>query len=202
MLAIFRGSARSRGCLTVEIMQPSDSPDTTHASSRLKLSAVAAACALLSSALVTGHVWSTAVGLVLALAGLVLGIVALATSRKVESRFLITFLAILAIVWGAINAFGGGSRLIVWPASEIYQDCVDSALTISSSSHCQQQLEDNIWNYLSGSELESGPVDSTPDTEPSESATPSPSPERSEPATGSATPSPSEPPTESPATGS
>lgn len=153
-------------------MQDSESPDTAHASSRLRLSGLAAALALLSSALVTGHVWSTAVGVIMALAGLVLGIVALSTSRKVQSRFLITFLAILAIVWGAFNAVGGGARLAVWPASQVYQECLDSALTLSSTSHCQRQLTDNIWNYFSGSDLETGPAESSPGATPSESPKP------------------------------
>lgn len=178
-------------------MQDSESPDTAHASSRLRLSGLAAALALLSSALVTGHVWSTAVGVIMALAGVVLGIVALSTSRKVQSRFFITFLAILAIVWGAFNAFGGGARLAVWPASQVYQECVDSALTLSSTSHCQRQLTDNIWNYLSGSELETGPAESSPGATPSESpapsesAAPSRSAESAESPSNTATPSPS-----------
>lgn len=163
MLAIFGGASRSRRCLTVEIMQETESPDTARTSSRLRLSGLAAAFALLSSALVTGHVWSTAVGVVLALTGLVLGIVVLSTSRNVSRRLLITFLAVVAIVWGALNAFGGGARLLVWPASQVYQECVDSALTLTSTNHCQQQLTDNIWNYFSGSELETGPAESSPE---------------------------------------
>ena len=186
MLTIFHGAPRPRRCLTVEIMQETESPETARTSSRLRLSGLAAAFALLSSALVTGHVWSTAVGVLLALAGLALGIVVLSTSRKVSRRFLITFLAVVAIVWGALNAFGGGARLLVWPASQVYQECVDSALTLASTNHCQQQLTDNIWNYFSGSELETGPPGSSPDPaaseaspstgSPSNSASPVPSP--------------------------
>lgn len=157
----------------------------------MRLSGLAAALALLSSALVTGHVWSTAVGVVMALAAVVLGIVVLSTSRKVQSRFFITFLAILAIVWGAFNAFGGGARLAVWPASQVYQECVDSALTLSSTSHCERQLTDNIWNYLSGSDLETGPAESSPESAPSESAAPTESSEPTESPSGTATPSPS-----------
>lgn len=157
---------------------------------------MAAGLALLSSALVSGHVWSTAVGVVMALAGVILGIVVLSTSRKVQSRLFITFLAILAIVWGALNAFGGGARLAVWPASQIYQQCVSSALTLSSTSHCQRQLTDNVWNYLSGSELESGPAEASPGATPSESPTsgapaPAESPESTGPRSNTATPAPS-----------
>lgn len=191
MLTIFCGPTRPCRCLTVEIMQDSESPDTAHASSRLRLSGLAAALALLSSALVTGHVWSTAVGVVMALAAVVLGIVVLSTSRNVQSRFFITFLAILAIVWGAFNAFGGGARLAVWPASQVYQECVDSALTLSSTSHCERQLTDNIWNYLSGSDLETGPAESSPESAPSESVAPTESSEPTESPSGTATPSPS-----------
>lgn len=203
MLTIFRGPPGPGRCLTVEIMQDSDSPDTAHASSRLRLSGLAAGLALLSSALVTGHVWSTAVGVVMALASVVLGIVVLSTSRKVQPRLFLMFLAILAIVWGAFNAFGGGARLAVWPASQIYQECAASALTLSSTSHCQRQLTDNMWNYLSGSELETGPGESSPGATPSESPTTSgstatsgvpasaESPESAQPPSNTATPAPS-----------
>lgn len=149
---------------------------------------MAAGLALLSSALVTGHVWSTAVGVVMALAAVVLGIVVLSTSRTVQPRLFITFLAILAIVWGAFNAFGGGARLAVWPASQVYQECASSALTLSSTSHCQRQLTDNIWNYLSGTELETGPGESSPGPTPS---APAESPESAQPLSNTATPAPS-----------
>ena len=158
---------------------------------------MAAGLALLSSALVTGHVWSAAVGVVMALAAVVLGIVVLSTSRKVQPRVFITFLAILAIVWGAFNAFGGGARLAVWPASQVYQECASSALTLSSTSHCQRQLTDNIWNYFSGSDLETGPGESSPGATPPESPTASESPasaqspESAQPLSNTPTPAPS-----------
>ncbi|MCT2022099.1 DUF308 domain-containing protein [Kocuria marina] len=153
---------------------------------RLRFAAVAAALAVLASALVVGDVWSTVAGLALAIAGIVLGIIALARSRGSSSRVLITVLAVLAIVWGVINALGGGTRLLVWPATQVYQDCTERALTLSSTSRCEQQLNDNVWKHFSGAPLETGtghdehsPAASEPATSeptPSESAASQPSP--------------------------
>lgn len=157
---------------------------------RLRFAAVAAALAVLASALVVGDVWSTVAGLVLAIAGIVLGIIALARSRGSSSRVLITVLAVLAIVWGVINALGGGTRLLVWPATQVYQECTERALTLSSTSRCEQQLSDNVWKHFSGAPLETG----APQDDPTATATPeaslvTPTPSASIPApSGSATP--------------
>ena len=157
---------------------------------RLRFAAVAAALAVLASALVVGDVWSTVAGLALAIAGIVLGIIALARSRGSSSRVLITVLAVLAIVWGVINALGGGTRLLVWPATQVYQECTDRALTLSSTSRCEQQLNDNVWKHFSGAPLETG----APQDDPTATATPeaslvTPTPSASNPApSGSATP--------------
>lgn len=157
---------------------------------RLRFAAVAAALAVLASALVVGDVWSTVAGLVLAIAGIVLGIIALARSRGSSSRVLITVLAVLAIVWGVINALGGGTRLLVWPATQVYQECTERALTLSSTSRCEQQLNDNVWKHFSGAPLETG----APQDDPTATATPeaslvTPTPSASIPApSGSATP--------------
>ncbi len=157
---------------------------------RLRFAAVAAALAVLASALVVGDVWSTVAGLVLAIAGIVLGIIALARSRGSSSRVPITVLAVLAIVWGVINALGGGTRLLVWPATQVYQECTERALTLSSTSRCEQQLNDNVWKHLSGAPLETG----APQDDPTATATPeaslvTPTPSASNPApSGSATP--------------
>lgn len=157
---------------------------------RLRFAAVAAALAVLASALVVGDVWSTVAGLVLAIAGIVLGIIALARSRGSSSRVLITVLTMLAIVWGVINALGGGTRLLVWPATQVYQECTDRALTLSSTSRCEQQLNDNVWKHFSGAPLETG----APQDDPTATATPeaslvTPTPGASNPApSGSATP--------------
>lgn len=139
-------------------MQETESPAQDRVSSRLRLSALAAALAVLSSALVVGQLWSAATGTLMALAGLVLGIVALSTSRRLTPRGMITFLAVLAIVWGAINTLSGGVRLLVWPASQAYQECMASSLTLSARNHCERQLGDNVWNYLSGSPLDTAPA--------------------------------------------
>lgn len=139
-------------------MHETESPAQQRASSRLRLSALAAALAVLSSVLVVGQLWSAATGTLMALAGLVLGIVALSTSRKLSPRGVITFLAVLAIVWGAINTLSGGVRLLVWPASQAYQECMASSLTLSARGHCERQLNDNVWHYLSGSPLDTAPA--------------------------------------------
>lgn len=139
-------------------MHETESPAQERVSSRLRLSALAAALAVLSSALVVGQLWSAATGTLMALAGLALGIVALSTSRRLAPRGMITFLAVLAIVWGAINTLSGGARLLVWPASQAYQQCLASSLTLSARNHCERQLGDNVWNYLSGSPLDTAPA--------------------------------------------
>ena len=144
-------------------MQETESPAPQRVSSRLRLSALGAALAVLSSALVVGQLWSVATGTLMALAGAVLGIVALSTSRKLAPRGALTLLAVLAIVWGGISALSGGVRLLVWPASQAYQDCMVSSLTLSARNHCERQLTDNVWNYLSGSPVETGPGGSSPD---------------------------------------
>lgn len=135
-------------------MHETETPAQQRLSSRLRLSALAAALAVLSSVLVVGQLWSVATGTLMALAGIVLGIVALSTSRKLSPRGVITFLAVLAIVWGAVNALSGGVRLLVWPASQAYQECMASSLTLSARDHCERQLTDNVWSYLSGSPLD------------------------------------------------
>lgn len=142
---------------------------------RVKLAATAAGLAVLASAFVSGDVWATVLGIVLAVAGAVLGVVALARLRGSAVRPLVISLSVIAILWGTLNAFGGGSRLLVWPASEAFQECTDRALTLSSTSQCQQQLTDNVWRHLSGDPVETGFPTQQPSPDPSASASPSPS---------------------------
>lgn len=163
--------------------QSADSSDGDGA--RLRFAALAAALSVLASALVVGDVWSTVAGLVLAIAGIVLGIIALARSRGSSSRVLITVLAVLAIVWGVINALGGGTRLLVWPATQVYQECTERALTLSSTSRCEQQLNDNVWKHFSGAPLETG----VPQDDPTATATPEASPVRPTPSASNPAPS-------------
>ncbi|MBO4144303.1 hypothetical protein QWJ06_04005 [Kocuria rhizophila] len=144
-------------------------------SARVKLAATAAGLAVLASAFVSGDVWATVLGIVLAVAGVVLGIVALSQLRGSAVRALVISLSVIAILWGTLNAFGGGSRLLVWPASEAFQECTDRALTLSSTSQCQQQLTDNVWRHLSGDPVETGFPTQQPSPDPSASASPSPS---------------------------
>lgn len=151
-------------------MQETDSHVTDRTSSRLRLSALGAALAFVSSALVLGRLWSTVAGVTLAVIAVVLGIMALSTLRHVRSRGLIILLAVLALVWGGLNLLGGGARLLVWPASQVYQDCVESSLTISSAQHCERQLNDNVWNHFAGDPLDTtratGAATSSPSASP------------------------------------
>ena len=157
----------------------------------MKLAATAAGLAVLASAFVSGDVWATVLGIVLAVAGVVLGIVALSRLRGSAVRALVISLSVIAILWGTLNAFGGGSRLLVWPASEAFQECTDRALTLSSTSQCQQQLTDNVWRHLSGDPVETGFPTQQPSPDPSASASPSPSPSATTTGTGSPTAAPS-----------
>lgn len=157
---------------------------------RVKLAATAAGLAVLASAFVSGDVWATVLGIVLAVAGAVLGVVALARLRGSAVRPLVISLSVIAILWGTLNAFGGGSRLLVWPASEAFQECTDRALTLSSTSQCQQQLTDNVWRHLSGDPVETGFPTQQPSPGPSAS-TSSPSPSATSTGTGSPTAAPS-----------
>lgn len=158
---------------------------------RVKLAATAAGLAVLASAFVSGDVWATVLGIVLAVAGAVLGVVALARLRGSAVRPLVISLSVIAILWGTLNAFGGGSRLLVWPASEAFQECTDRALTLSSTSQCQQQLTDNVWRHLSGDPVETGFPTQQPSPDPSASASSSPSPSATTTGTGSPTAAPS-----------
>ena len=154
---------------------------------RVRFAAVAAALAVLASALVNGDVLATCLGIALAVAGVVMGIVVLVRSRGAGARGLLIALGVVAILWGTLNALGGASRLVVWPATQAYQECTDGALTLSSQQHCQQQLNDNVLNQLGGRALETGGPSSAPstshaaDTSPASGASPTPS--------GGATPS-------------
>lgn len=158
---------------------------------RVKLAATAAGLAVLASAFESGDVWATVLGIVLAVAGAVLGVVALARLRGSAVRPLVISLSVIAILWGTLNAFGGGSRLLVWPASEAFQECTDRALTLSSTSQCQQQLTDNVWRHLSGDPVETGFPTQQPSPGPSASTSSSPSPSATSTGTGSPTAAPS-----------
>ncbi|CAL8896816.1 hypothetical protein KVA01_05320 [Kocuria varians] len=155
----------------------------------LRLAAAAAALSMLASALVVGDVWSTSAGVLTAVAAVVLGIVALVHSGRSTSRAVVVGLAVLGIVWGGFGAVGGGVRLLVWPAAQVYQECTENALTLSSSERCEQQFQDNAMHQVSGRPLETGfpgasdapsPRSTTPGTTPSPSAS----------ASGRATPTP------------
>ncbi len=107
-------------------------------------------CAAVSLVLVGAGLWPTVAGVVLAAAGIGLGIAALVRSRGTDRRRLLVLSAVAAIVLGALSLLAGGARLALWPVAEAYQECVAGTLTLSGAAQCQQELEDGIWSYLSG----------------------------------------------------
>lgn len=108
-------------------------------------------CAALALVLVGSDLWPTVAGVVLAALGLGLGVAALVRSRGSGRRRLLVVSAVAAIVLGTLSLLTGGARLALWPVAEAYQECVAGTLTLSGAAQCQQELEDGIWNYLSGS---------------------------------------------------
>lgn len=107
-------------------------------------------CAAVALVLVASGLWSTVAGVVLAALGIGLGIAALVRSRGTDQRRLLVVSAVAAIVLGALSLLTGGARLALWPVAEAYQECVAGTLTLSGAAQCQQELEDDIWSYLSG----------------------------------------------------
>ncbi len=107
-------------------------------------------CAAVALVLVGSGLWPTVAGVVLAAAGIGLGIAALVRSRGTDRRRLLVVSAVAAIVLGSLSLLTGGARLALWPVAEAYQECVAGTLTLSGEAQCQQELEDGIWSYLSG----------------------------------------------------
>lgn len=107
-------------------------------------------CAAVALVLVGSGLWPTVAGVVLAAAGIGLGITALVRSRGTDQRRLLVVSAVAAIVLGTLSLLTGGARLALWPVAEAYQECVAGTLTLSGAAQCQQELEDGIWSYLSG----------------------------------------------------
>lgn len=89
-------------------------------------------------------------GVLLAAVGLGLGIAALVRSRGTGKRRLLVVSAVAAIVLGTLSLLTGGARLALWPVAEAYQQCLADTLTLSGTAQCQQELEDGVWDYLSG----------------------------------------------------
>lgn len=100
--------------------------------------------------LVGSGLWPTVAGVVLAAAGLGLGVTALVRSRGTDKRRLLVVSAVAAIVLGTLSLATGAARLALWPVAEAYQQCIDDTLTISGTAQCQQELEEGVWSYLSG----------------------------------------------------
>lgn len=125
---------------------PTDARRTTTA----RTAGAGLVCAALALVLVGSGLWATVAGVVAGAAGLGLGVAALLRSRGTGRRRLVVASAVAAIVLGVLSLATGGARLALWPVAEAYEQCVSSTLTISGTAQCQQQLEDGIWDYLSG----------------------------------------------------
>lgn len=111
---------------------------------------VALMCAAVALVLADSGLWPTVAGVVAAAAGVGLGITALVRSRGAGARGLLVVSGVAAIVLGTVALVTGGARLALWPVAQDYEQCLSSTLTLSGAAECQQQLEDAIWDYLSG----------------------------------------------------
>lgn len=113
-------------------------------------------CAALALVLTASGLWATVAGVVSAAVGLGLGVAALVRSRGTGRRALLVAGAVAAIVLSTLALVTGAARLALWPVAEAYQECLSGTLTISGTAQCQQELEDGIWSYLSGSAASDG----------------------------------------------
>lgn len=129
---------------------PEASPADARRAAATRTAGAALVCSALALVLVGAGLWATVAGLAAAAAGLGLGVAALVRSRRADRRALLVVSAVAAILLGALGLLTGGARLALWPVAESYQRCVSSTLTLSGAAQCQQQLEDGIWDYLSG----------------------------------------------------
>ncbi|MFF0989174.1 hypothetical protein [Kocuria nitroreducens] len=129
---------------------PEAAPADTRRTAATRTAGGGLVCAAVALVLVGSTLWPTVAGVVLAALGIGLGIAALVRSRGTGRRRLLVVSAVAAIVLGALSLLTGGARLALWPVAQAYQECVAGTLTLSGAAQCQQELEDGIWNYLSG----------------------------------------------------
>lgn len=129
---------------------PEAAPTDARRTATTRTAGAGLVCAALALALVGSGLWATVAGVVAGAAGLGLGVAALVRSRGTGRRGLLVACAVAAIVLGVLSLVTGGARLALWPVAEAYEQCVSSTLTISGTARCQQELEEGVWNYLSG----------------------------------------------------
>lgn len=111
------------------------------------------AAMLLSS----GPLWMTLAGLVAALFGIVLAVIALARIGRAPRKATIVLTAVVALLIGLWSLVGGGARLLFWDQVAAYETCMSSSVTIAGTSSCQQDLEDSLRDaILPGSGDDSG----------------------------------------------
>lgn len=107
-------------------------------------------CTAVATALVGAAFWPTVAGTAAAALAVGLGVAALVRSAGTGRRTLLVVGAVAVLVLGGTSLLTGAARLALWPVAEAYDRCVSSTLTISGGARCQQQLEEDVWSYLSG----------------------------------------------------
>lgn len=123
---------------------------------------LAVGCAMLT---VSGPLWLTLAGVVAALFGIVMAIVALARIRRAPRKGLVVLTAVIAILIGLSCLVGGGVRLALWDQVSAYETCVSDSVTISGSASCQQDLEQELRDaLLPGSAPSAAPAGSAQDS--------------------------------------
>ncbi|MCY1682886.1 MULTISPECIES: hypothetical protein [Kocuria] len=120
----------------------------------IALLAVGAAM-LLSS----GPLWMTLAGLVAAVAGMILAVVALARIRRAPRKATIIMTSVIALVIGLWSLIGGGARLLFWDQVSAYDTCISSSVTIAGTSSCQQELEDGLREAILPGSAQDAPAD-------------------------------------------
>lgn len=120
--------------------------------------------------LTTGPLWMTLAGLVAALFGMALAVVALTRLRRAPRKGTVILTSIIALVIGLWSLVGGGARLVFWEQWSAYDTCMSTSVTISGTASCQQELEDGLRGaILPGPASDDGPG-SEPSTAPADTA--------------------------------
>lgn len=106
---------------------------------------LAVGCSML---MVSGPLWLTLAGLVAALFGLVMAVVALTRIRRAPRKGMIVLTAVIAILIGLSCLVAGGVRLALWEQVSAYETCLSDSVTISGTASCQQDLEQQLRETL------------------------------------------------------
>jgi drug/metabolite transporter (DMT)-like permease len=97
-----------------------------------------------------GGRWFLAASLVLLLAAAVTDIAAMVALKRAGSGRAGYVFMILILLGCLYFALISGVNLAMWQLTEGYRECVDTSLTLSSSSGCQDSLYDSIMSRLTG----------------------------------------------------